>query len=314
MPHPALGDDLAFSALPFAENRLRAVCSRVRGLIQLGVWDIPPMNLESWLQRFSGRNEQFLACCLLDSLIYRSERQLSPALASLFRGPVRWSLGTHLVPGEADTDFASLLQRRPTLPIRLVPVIRNDQPPTKSGPLIMRMAKRALGIHDGWMRWPWQAAEELAAGKISGVVLVDDFLGSGTQLGKFLNTWGLKEALANVDTTFCYSPIIAHASGLDHLAHEFPRLNVVCAETLKSKHGVFSEENWQRMTQGAISGDCARQFFLNWCEAHMPSGGSIPARGYGNLELSIGFSHSTPNNTLPVYWQSSGASEPLLER
>ena len=297
-----------------AENRIRAVQSRIRGLIHLGVWDIPEMRLDSWLRRFSGESEQFMACCLLDSLIYRSEKQLAPALASLMRGSVRWTLGTTLVPGDADTDFVDLLRRKPKIPVRLVPVIRNDQPPTKSGPLILRMAKRTLGIHDDWMLWPWQAEEALREGKIRSVVLIDDFLGSGSQVGKFLKAWNLSESLSNVEMTFCYAPIIAHEVGKENVLTEFPRLKVVSAETFCRKHAFFSEENWRRMTQGAISGECARSFFLKWSEEHFPSSRTVPVQGFGNLELTIGFSHSTPNNTLPIYWQSTSASEPLLER
>lgn len=305
---------VSFHVSSSAEERTHSVQERVRSLIQLGIWDIPLMRFESWLQRFSGREEQYFASCLLDSLIYRPERQFVPALASLMRGPVRWALGRSLIPGNFDTDFVELLQKRPKCPVRLVPVIREDQPPTKSGPLVLRYAKRSLDIHNEWMLWPWQAAEQLNAGKIKGVVLVDDFMGSGKQLVEFMQSWKLTEAIKSTDTVFCYSPVVAHEDGIKNATTEFPRLQLVCAETLRAKHAFFSDANWQRMSNGDVSASSARAFFEIWCAKNMRPKSRIPFEGFGKLELTIGFSHSTPNNTLPVFWQDSPVGGPLLER
>jgi len=293
---------------------MRSVSQRVRSLIDLGVWDIPLVRMEGWLKRFSGPEEQFMANCLLDSLIYRSERQFIPALASLIRGSVRWALGQVLVPGEFDTDFAALLQQRPNCPIRLVPVIRDDQPPTKSGPLVLRYAKRTLNIHNEWMIWPWQAAEQLRSGKISGIVLFDDFMGSGSQLKKFIRAWELTEAVESTDTVFCYAPVVAHEDGINSVKASLSRLHLVCAEMLHARHAFFSEQNWQRMTKGEVSAASARAFYENWSRNHFHPPSRIPLEGFGKLELTIGFSHGTPNNTLPVFWQDSTVGGPLLER
>lgn len=303
-----------FRVTSAAEERARSVQERVRRLIQLGIWDIPLMRFEGWLQRFSGREEQYFSNCLLDSLIYRPERQFVPALVSLMRGPIRWALGSSLIPGDHDTDFVELLQKRPKLPVRLVPVIRNDQPPTKSGPLVLRYAKRALGIHNEWMLWPWQAEEQLKTGNIKSVVLVDDFMGGGSQLTKFMKEWKLTQAAESSDTVFCYAPVVAHETGIRSVTTEFRNLRLVCAEILREKHAFFSEQNWKRMSNGDVSAASARTFFETWSAQHMPPLNSIPIEGFGKLELTIGFAHGTPNNTLPIFWQDSVGGVSLLER
>jgi hypothetical protein len=164
------------------------------------------------------------------------------------------------------------------------------------------------------MLWPWQAAEQLKAGKIKGIVLIDDFMGGGSQLTKFMKEWGLTEAAGSSDTLFCYAPVVAHEVGISCVTAEFNRLRLVCAETLRTKHAFFSDQNWQRMTKGEISAASARKFFETWSTEHMQPLNSIPIEGFGQLELTFGFAHGTPNNTLPVFWQDSPVGGPLLER
>jgi hypothetical protein len=41
---------------------------------------------------------------------------------------------------------------------------------------------------------------------------------------------------------------------------------------------------------------------------------SISPLGYGELALSIGFWHATPNNSLGAYWQDSLLGDSLLRR
>src|SRR5690606_37842441 len=135
---------------------------------------------------------------------------------------------------EHDLSLVALLQNRWVDPlIRLVPVILDSDPPSKSGPLVMRRLKKEIGIADKWMIWPWQIKAAVDKGtKI--IVLVDDMLGSGTQIEDFCNKEKLREVTGNAKVI--YAPTVAHQAGIDHIKNVWPELNIVTSELLTEEH------------------------------------------------------------------------------
>lgn len=293
-----------------AGNFTALVQRRVLDLIECGLWDIPLDRYHGWLRGFTTGAEQYFASCLLDSLIYRTSPQFSATLAALFHGPCVTACGL-----TGDVELVEVLrQRRPDPGVRLVPVICDADPPSKSGPMVMRRLAKLLGIRDQWMVWPWQIADAIREDGVHTILLVDDFLGSGKQFETFCGKEDIQKAVGAVRAV--YAPAVAHEDGIIRLKTFWPQLVVVAAETLTQRHNFFSPERWSALSDSQISADAAKAFYLELLPRTGFSGqGKLSALGVGDLALSYGAAHGTPNNTLPIFWYEQDASWcALLER
>lgn len=278
-------------------------------LIERGFWEIPMPRFASWFRQFCGLEEQFFAACLLDQVIFRTRQQFEAALRSIFRS----NLYGNLYPGAQDLQLLGILQGRRDPKVRLVPVIRETDPPTKSGPLVLRRLQRILQLNPKWMSWPWQAAKAIEEDAVEVILFVDDFLGSGGQFEGFFRQWGF-DAQQAVGVKHFYAPVVAHQKGIAHLAKELPSVCTVSAETLGSPHDFFSEKMWERIGHGCVTAEDAKSWYMDFGVRRKCKPKSVSAFGCGDLALTFGFSHATPNNSLPILWYGSAEWQPLLER
>lgn len=288
---------------------VESVIATGKQLIERGFWEIPESRLDSWCRQFCGPEEQFFAACLLDQTIFRSRLQFESALRTLFRS----NLSGAVFPGQNDLCLAEAVQGRSDPKIRLIPVICESDPPTKSGPLVMRRLQRILRLNSKWMCWPWQAPKEIDEKAISTIIFVDDFLGSGRQFENFFQQWGFDKQIDS-GVRHIYTPVVAHQTGLDYLAKALPSVTVACVEKLGASHRFFNERTWDHLGQGQVTADDAKNWYLDFATKRKVAPRSVSPLGYGELELAFGFSHATPNNSLPILWHSSGDWYPLLER
>jgi hypothetical protein len=277
-------------------------------LIELGLWDIKMARLESWTKQFYGEEEEFFAACLLDQIIFRTKQQFESGLRSLIRS----NLNGKLFQGVPDLELMQRLSSKDDPHLRLVPVICETDPPTKSGPLVMRRLQRILQLNQEWMCWPWQATKYVESNGVNTIIFVDDFLGSGTQFVTFFKQWGFDKL--HPEIRCFYAPVVAHQQGLGYLAGELPKVNVVPAEVLSESHNFFAEKVWARLGQGEISVEEARDWYLDFCTKRNLKPHKVGMLGYNDMALTFGFGHATPNNTLPILWNETANWQPLLER
>lgn len=278
-------------------------------LIERGFWEIPESRLDSWSRQFVGAEERFFAACLLDQTIFRSRLQFESALRSLFRS----NLYGAIFPGDHDLCLANAIQGDTDPMIRLVPVICESDPPTKSGPLVMRRLQRILRLNSKWMCWPWQIPKAIDEKGVKIIVFVDDFLGSGHQFDKFFQYWNFDRRI-NSSIRHIYTPVVAHQNGIDYLAQVLPSVTVVCVELLELSHGFFNERTWEHLSKGQVTADDAKSWYLDFAAKRKAVPKNMHPLGYGELELVFGFGHATPDNSLPILWHSSEEWQPLLER
>lgn len=281
-----------------------------RNLINRGLWEIPTARLDSWINQFVGAEEEFFAACLLDHLIFRTTSQFEAGLKALFRGNLQGRIFTD----GTDNELVDKLAGRKEINLRVVPVICETDPPTKSGPLVLRRLQRIIHIRHKWICWPWQAAKKIEDSEINTVIFVDDFLGSGKQFEKFFNQWGFSNL--REETNYYYASVIAHETGLKHLEENLPNVQIAYAEQLDKTHDFFSEYVWDRLGQGSICAEEAKRWYLAFAKEKGLEPKSTGALGTGDLSLAFGFSHSTPNNSLPIFWYENEHTgwQPLLER
>ena len=284
---------------------------RAEALIEADIWSgITVQRLRAWLGNFQSVEEKYFAACILDALVYRSNLQTRSLMLQLFHRllpNIAMADPSPICPVE---DWRERLCTDVDEPgIRLVPVIRGNDPPTKSGPLILRQMKRSLGVSEKWMVWPWRLDRLAKAVKV--FIFVDDFLGTGYQFRKFVEDQCLHAVLEHAYCIYC--PLVAHSKGIAALGKRFPKLRLEAVEVIEHTSNVFDPSS-TCFADGVNSPACARAFYFGMLERR---GLARPGRwrlGYGNLGLTFAFEHATPNASLPILWMRDPAWHPLFER
>jgi hypothetical protein len=294
-----------------SDTYVRGILDRCNALIDVGIWEgIDRFRLRAWFQNFQGDDERYFAACLLDSLVYRSEFQTYALMEQLLQrclplGILKEAKRTNR------RDWQECLSNPHRDPgVRLVPVIRPDDPPTKSATLLARLYRRAFGLSENWMVWPWQIEAEKKNG-VKCFVFIDDFLGTGSQFQRFLTKFAVEQSLAG--TRAVYAPLIAHESGRRLLDDQHPSIVVCSAETVDENYGMFGRQN-RFFTDGVNTSASAKAFYRSLLNRRQLRIGQDYLYGFGGLALAIGFHHGTPNNSIPLIWWKTPDWQPLFDR
>jgi hypothetical protein len=304
----------SFPLPPSTSDFVQMMDVKVKDLITLGVWDVDPARYRGWLNQFTSDEEQFFAACVLDNLIYRPKAQFTASLRALILGPLRWELES-IIPGHSDLDLQVALAQGSINGLVVIPAIDETEPPTKSGPFIVRRLKKALGLHDRSMDWPWTTAKRVQAGKVSTVIVLDDFIGTGHQVVNYLEGTFVK---LDPNVKWIYAAVAAHRSGIEFINQRLPNLKVFSAEIFDEEHGLFYDRYWKTVSNQAIGADAAKEFYLKFLLEKGLATPNSPFKemplGYGGKALCLGFEHGTPDNSLPILWAPHNGWQPLLER
>jgi hypothetical protein len=300
-----LANNMQLEKESFFVSRMK---ERAKLLIRCQIWrGLDEERFNAWFKQFEDRDCAILGGCLVDALIFRDRAQLEALLKSAFTSCDL--LGKE---GVSDNALLDVLKRRhPDPRIRLVPVIRFDQPPTKSGNYVLRRIAKSLGIQDRWMVWPQSLSGEV--GGLHTIILVDDFCGSGTQFRKFVEDSTFQSALErHKSCRVVFVAAACHSEGINYIEDNFPKIEVIAGETIGPEHSFFDGFLASRDEGEALKSKVRSQY--DAIAAEVKLGGSLGYYGYEGQALTYAFDHGTPNNTLPIYWFENERWTALVER
>lgn len=290
------------------------VLDRCKSLSAARVWEeLSPLRLDTWMNNFVDPLERYFAACVMDALIYRSRRQTIALMEQLFQRSivdlVRRS-SSPLIPSGPWLEILASRSTKEDPQIRLVPVLRPSDPPTKSGPVLARLYRQHFGFNDKWMIWPWAISEAKASGtKV--FIFIDDFLGTSQQFQDFANQFDLAHQLEGAYPI--YAPLVAHQRGLTLLKDRLSYINVCSAEVLDDTHSLFARGS-RHFSDGVNSPPLALRYYQELLRRKQILVSHRFKMGYGRLALAYSFQHATPNNCLPLLWMPFPNWEPLFER
>jgi len=288
---------------------IEQVVDRCQKLIHTGIWEgVQESRLTGWLGCLRNCDAGLLGAYLLDNLAFRSRDQYASLLDTVFHDLCFTDRGTQ-------RQLLDVLRKKPEdcaeIKIRVAPVIGHTAPPTKSGPYILRLAQRRYRIHNDWLVWPHTLGK---MADLSDIFFVDDFCGTGNQFIEFLMGIEIQEILkANPGVRITYLVTAVHSDGLARINKMYPYVNVVWGEHLRPINAVLSSEAFARYRIPGFSNLIESQYQSAIKYTGLPVKGRI-ADGFGSLGLAYGFSHATPNNTLPIFWMSTPKLTALLDR
>jgi len=304
----------SFTLPPDGELFTQQILERCSDLIISGIWEgLTQIRLDTWMTNFVTPTEEYFAASVLDALIFRSERQTVSLMETMFQRALPDLLRRQPQGGISDNSWLDVLrapswQGNPYL--RIVPVIKRDDPPAKSGPALCRLYRRFLSLEQDWMIWPWRISQARAEG-ITRFLFIDDFLGTGDQFCDFAQHFKLSTHLKHCFGV--YAPLVAHKGGISHLAKKLKALHITAVEIIDNSYNLFADDSlW--FCDGINSPTTARSFYdILAKRARLPIDPEA-MRGYGKLSLAYAFNHATPDNCLPLLWMEGPEWKPLLDR
>ncbi len=294
---------------------INQIIERCEGLIYAGIWEgLDTIRLHTWMNNFNTPTERYFAACVLDALIYRSRAQTVAMMRQLFQRSLPDILRTEPPNVNTETDWYQQLQLPMYIKdahIRIIPVIRSMDPPSKSGPLICRIYRRELMLNQKLMIWPWQIDFAKSVG-VNAFLFVDDFLGTGEQFSNFMKHFAISNKLSNMDAI--YAPLVGHEDGIKCLQNSYPELRICAVEILDKRHSLFAKNSLWFQDENNTNDPMSARLFYNKLvkDRNLPVSGC--ETGVGDLGIAYGFEHATPDNCLPILWIRTDNWEPLLER
>jgi hypothetical protein len=291
------------------------IIERCYGFITCGIWEGLEKNpLRTWLTNFRTDEEKYFAACVLDALIFRSEKQT----ISLFRHLFLRVLPdlARLEPGHSGAlnDVHDKLKRSESSAepgIRLVSVMRLADPQSKSSPTLLRYLKRHLQIDEKWMIKPRDIPDSVSNG-VRVFVFIDDLLGTGDQFRAMVDSENLRSVIASSYVAYC--PLAAHKKGIAALNSAVPELKIRSVEVLDERNEIF-DPGANCFDDGHNDAATAESFYYELLQQRGIPLASCDRRGYGGLELTYVFQHAVPDNNLPIlWWDRSPDWKPLFAR
>jgi len=299
--------------LQFDENYVKTKCDY---FIDVQLWPLKvKLNPDSWLTNFND-SEKVYAIQLLNSFLYFSELLVDQLFIAAFH-----SISNEFLLNA--NNYSNLKSRWSEFKETVIVTYVTGENPNSSdsGLGFARRARQLLGIAEERILTPEQTLEVLQIDSFP-VLLVDDFVGSGSQ---FYNTWIRNVKLEN-DTIssfqsyeklnggdFYYCPILCTNYGHDNIMKKCGSVKIFPAHFISNRYSVFDKESYiwpPAMLKEGI------EFLRNASSrAGIPSDKSENDwRGFHELGLTISFYNSVPDATLPIFYWDKNGWKPLIKR
>ena len=296
------------------QEYISRILARAQDLIRNGVWEgIQKDRLDNWLGALNNFQAGLLAAYILDSLCYRSKGQYWALLDCMLEDLFVNIPATRKLPAR-QMSFKETFKSGPLCMhhgLVVAPVIGSSQPPTKSGPYILRLIEKKFRLDKNVMSWPHKLS---LCEKLTHVFFVDDFCGTGDQFVEFLEDIDFSSLCQKFEgLQVTYLVTVIHQKGLEKIKTQFPQINIRYAEFLPLEDAdIFSDKSIGRYAVPNFAQTIRDQY-----EAVISKGGygrNVEKYGYGQLGLTYGFAHGTPNNSLPILWMHGDNIPPLMDR
>ena len=291
---------------------IREVLAKCEVLKQVGFWPSEPIiRPKAWINNFD-LEDRGAAAYLLDRFTFYNEQLTNELLVASYN-----SMVDGLRKGSSAMGSVEILK---SLQQAVFTYVTGEKPaPTDSGYTFCRKARQKLEIPEELICHPEDAVKYASSGRT--VVFLDDFIGSGDQ---FLRTWQRNYGQSDpksfmtinksVPFAAIYISLVTTSYGLGEISKIAPNVAVCTAHILNERSTVFSpdipsskQEEIEQLLEKYHTRLTPRESYI--------AGDKINLKyGYKKRGLMLGFQHSIPDSTLPIFWSQGTDWEPLIER
>ncbi len=287
---------------------IREALEKCEVLKKAGLWpNESRMRPRAWLDNFDDEDQSTAAYLLSKFTFYNNdltERLLKASYQSIGDG----------LPKKPSNSGGNLIDALESA--ILVPVSGEKPNPTDSGYLFCRKARQILRIPEERIKNLDESVEHAAKGDT--VILLDDFIGSGDQ---FLKSWeriynghSLKSLIEKNYFEAIYITLVSTDYGLNEIKINAPKVSVCCPHILYKEstvsHILDKNDSTSKKVKDLLEKYSPRLTPKDHYMCHPP----YLKYGYKMRGLMLGFDHSIPDATLPIFWSPGNNWEPLIER
>ena len=281
--------------------------------IESNFWSKPKMKvLHNWLTNFKSDEEKYCALKLLDRFVYYSEEDIVHLLKYGINEKI---VKRHILKVEQENNFKlsneEIIQLKTEFLKKLYFIKLDTGNPSQSSEAMLRYLKIDIGFPESNILDIQNLKKEILD-NCDNLVILDDFIGSGTQIrnfwnygkikldGKEMNLNELKSIYPNLSIEyFC---LVCTQEGHDNFKYDDgigirTDLRITYSEILSNKFKVFSKESVY-FEKSEI--EYCKDILLNLCLKN-----EIRLLGYESLDYAIAFHHGIPDCSLPLFYRNT---------
>lgn len=298
------------------EEIIDRVLEKCRTLINLNYWNnIEIVELMLWLKNFNNGEERYLACAILDSIIFRNKESIYALSSQLFHIVLPQILDEKkILKIKCIESWESNLlstDSRNLVPIRFTTIEGTDHRTAKSGQVLLREIQRSFFDKNLILSIKTISDEafiQRATSKVKAIVIIDDILASGTQFNTFIE----KYALDKLPFHFIFCPFAGISSSISNINNKYSNIHIEPIELLGDENKFFSKENKLLNLINDNGFIEFKKLYLEICKRdNINKNGAL---GFGDQELTYIFSDSTPNNNLSILTHRNSTWKNLFKR
>lgn len=278
------------------------------------VWDdrAGGRDVEDWLKIFTARSTEQSAnrlamLNLLSNFTYFGIHEVRELLSCLYRDLYRQPLIQQIRQDHSDTLKLDSIEDIYTEHLKRTRFLGIGNP-SESGPHLLYYLRQETDLPSelfiNHFELPGFAG---TVGDADHYVFIDDLCGTGCQACDYSTSVVETLLKAAPGCQVSYFALLATTSGLQHVRAEGKYTTVACVMELGDDFKCFSEASrfWTGDDAAALKAR-AKEICLQHGRILYPS----HPLGFGEAELAVGFSHNTPDDSLPIFWKRQSAFLP----
>jgi hypothetical protein len=295
------------------------------------IWEkkVTQNKISNWLNNFS-EDERIHALYLLTQFIYFNEFQVKTLLKSLYRDIFKYKQ-IHKIRKENNNTLDELIVNKEYKKVLNQTRFITLGNPAESSSELMPIFRKINDLPISLFKHSDLVKE--CPKEINHFVFIDDLCGSGTQATRYSNNIIPKIKLSHPKAKFSYLMIIGTKSGKNKISEETDFDFVDSVLELDTTYKCFDENSRVfKSKEDIINIDKIKEFTGNYGELlmnhfHLDRNPKMKADalktqsdkkkfGFGDGQLSLGFHHNTPNNSLPIFWYNDAPVQwvPIFKR
>jgi hypothetical protein len=275
------------------------------------VWErrVPGHSLDDWLNSFSpsnhnGIDERLQMLYLLSNFLYFGVREIRHLLRVLFDDLCRRPILRDIRVNNHDTIDLDLIDRSYAVALGRTRFLGVGNP-SESGVHLLyyfrQENKLAPSLFINQIQLPGVTPSEDHGPKhVDRYIFIDDLCATGDQAIDY-SQWVVQTIKRAHSKAFvAYFPLFATTSALRRVRREANFDRVASVVELDDTFRCFADNSrFYSGVDAPISREAARETSLYYGSVLCPR----HPLGYRDSQLALGFSHNTPDNTLPIFWE-----------
>ncbi|WP_129085749.1 phosphoribosyltransferase-like protein [Malaciobacter mytili] len=291
--------------------------SKIKILSQSFLWNGSEVSerLQDWQSNFNGqvkdsKIELHNAMFLLSQFMFFNDKTIRNFLQSIYKDLIVKPIIDSIRRNNENTIDLTFIQENLNTKLSLIKFIPIGKI-SGSGAMISYLFRQATDISEEQVILAsdlYNSSGNLNFPEIEHYILIDDLAGSGTQVCDFVTKHKiLNLKIENKHIQISYLPIFSTSIAIEKIKKStFHQIYVNPLFELDESYQVYSQKSryFSNVKKHKYIGRLMSKYIfkkyaknLNFIEEN--------SLGYSNTQLMLAFSHNTPDNTLPLFWEDS---------